>query len=188
MIATHDFKRGTRIELEGDPWVIVDMASQTTGGRGGTTLIRCRVRNLKTGQLSDRTFKGGERVKSPDFEIRMAQYLYDEGGETYYFMDQSSYEQFPLKHKDVEAELPYIRPNDVVRALVFNGNCIGIEVQPTVELTVTYAEPGVRGDTVNNALKLARLETGLELQVPLFVETGDVIVVDSRDGRYVRRA
>jgi elongation factor P len=88
----------------------------------------------------------------------------------------------------VEEELPFIRANDEVRALVFNGNCIGIEVPATVELEVVYAEPGVRGDTVNAALKLARVETGLEVKVPLFVEAGDRIVVDTREARYLRRA
>ena len=127
MISTNDFKRGTRIELDGEPYAISDMSTQTTGGRGGQTLIRCKLRNIKTGALIDRTFSGGDRVKSPDFEIRPSEYLYDEGGETYYFMDKSTYEQFPLKRKDVEEELPFIRANDEVRALVFNGNCIGIE-------------------------------------------------------------
>jgi elongation factor P len=181
MISTNDFKRGTRIEIDGEPYAISDMTTQTTGGRGGQTLIRCKLRNIKTGALMDRTF-------SPDFEIRPAEYLYDEGGETYYFMDKSTYEQFPLKRKDVEEELPFIRANDEVRALVFNGNCIGIEVPATVELEVVYAEPGVRGDTVNAALKLARVETGLEVKVPLFVEAGDRIVVDTREARYLRRA
>ena len=188
MISTNDFKRGTRIEIDGEPYAISDMTTQTTGGRGGQTLIRCKLRNIKTGALMDRTVSGGDRVKSPDFEIRPAEYLYDEGGETYYFMDKSTYEQFPLKRKDVEEELPFIRANDEVRALVFNGNCIGIEVPATVELEVVYAEPGVRGDTVNAALKLARVETGLEVKVPLFVEAGDRIVVDTREARYLRRA
>jgi elongation factor P len=118
MISTHEFKRGTRLELDGDPRVIVDMTTQTTAGRGSQTLVRCKLKNLKTGQLLDRTFSGGDRVKAPDFEIRPAEYLY----------------------------------------------------------------------TVNNALKLCRLETGLELKVPLFVEAGQRIVVDTREARYVRRA
>jgi elongation factor P len=188
MISTHEFKRGTRLELDGDPRVIVDMTTQTTAGRGSQTLVRCKLKNLKTGQILDRTFSGGDRVKAPDFEIRPAEYLYDEGGETYYFMDNSSYEQFPLKRKDLEYELGFLRPNDEVRALIFNGACIGIELPQTVDLEVAWAEPGVRGDTVNNALKLCRLETGLELKVPLFVEAGQRIVVDTREARYVRRA
>jgi len=188
MISTADFKKGVRIELDGEPYAVVESSTQSASARGGNTLVKTRLRNIKTGQLIERAFKSGERVKVPDFVIQPVQYLYDEGGETYYFMDLETYEQFPLKRHDIEVELGYILPNDEVRALVFNGQCIGIELPQTVELQVAMTDPGFKGDTVNAAQKPATLETGLVVQVPLFVETGERIVVDTRDARYVRRA
>lgn len=188
MISTNDFKRGLRVEIDGEPYVIVDYTTQSPSARSANTLVKAKVRNLKTGQLVDKTFKSGDRLKQPDFEVKDVQYLYDEDGEMFYFMEQESYEQFPLSKRTIETELQYIRPNDEIRALFFNGECIGIEVQPTVVLQVTETEPGTRGDTVSNVTKPAKLETGLEVQVPLFVNEGEKVVVDTRDARYVRRA
>lgn len=188
MLSTSDFRKGVRIELDGDPWIIIESQTQTGGGRGGNTLVKTRLKNIRTGAQSDRTFKSGDRVKEPDFRIQPAQYLYDENGETFWFMDLESFEQFPLTHGEVEYELQFVRPNDEVRALVYNDVCIGIELPHTVTLEVTQTDPGFKGDTVNAATKPATLETGLELQVPLFVETGTKIVVDTRECRYVRRA
>jgi elongation factor P len=188
MYSTADFKKGLRIELEGEPYSIIDTSMHVSAGRGGNTLVKTRLRNIKTGQLVDRQFKNGDRVKIPDFEIRDAQYLYEEGGETYYFMDLESYEQFPLQRSDIEYELGFVRTNDNVRALVFNGVCIGIEVPNTVELVVADTAPGFKGDTVTGATKEARMDTGLVLQVPMFVEIGQVLVIDTRDSRYIRRA
>jgi elongation factor P len=188
MISTSEFRKGSRLELDNDPWVVVDFTIHTPTGRGGNSLVRTKVRNLRTGVLADRTFKGGERVPTPDFRYQPAQYLYDENGETYYFMDMETFEQFPLGRTDVEYELQFLRPNDEVRALVYRDRCIGIEIPHTVTLTVTETAPGFRGDTVNAATKPATLETGLEIQVPLFVEAGQALVVDTRECRYVRRA
>jgi elongation factor P len=188
MISTADFKRGLRIELDGDPWQIVDFTQQTASGRGSQTIIRARLKNIKTGQQVERAFRAGDRVKEPDFAIRPSTYSYEEGGETYYFMDTESYEQYPLKREDIESQLGFIRVNDEVRALVFNGQCIGIDVAQSVTLRVAETQPGFKGDTVNAATKPATLETGLVVQVPLFVETDELVVVDTRESRYVRRA
>ena len=182
-----DLKRGMRIELDGDPCTVLSLHTQTPSARGAATLVKTKFRNLRTGQQTDRTFKAGDQVKKADFEIRPCQYLYDDGGDTYFFMDQETYEQFPLKRDDIDYELGFIRPNDEVRALLFQGSCIGIELPHTVNLQVTRCDPGLKGDTVNNVTKPAMLETGLEVAVPLFVEEGDVLVVDTRDSRYVRR-
>jgi elongation factor P len=188
MYSTADFKKGLRIEIDGEPYAIVETSMHSAAGRGGNTQVKTRIRNIRTGQLVERVFKSGDRVKIPDFEIRDAQYLYAEGDETYYFMDQETYEQFPLKRDDIEYELGFVKPDDIVKALVFNGQCIGIELPHTVELTVAETDPGVRGDTVTATTKPATLETGLVVQVPLFVEVGQKLVVDTRDARYVRRA
>lgn len=188
MISTADFRRGLRIEIDGDPWQIVDFSQQTASGRGSQTLIRTKVRNIRTGQQVERVFKAGDRVKEPDFAIRPATYSYEEGGETYYFMDQETFEQYPLQRENIETQLGFIKVNDEVRALVFNGQCIGIDVPQSVTLEVIETQPGFKGDTVNAATKPATVETGLVVQVPLFVETGEKIVIDTRESRYVRRA
>lgn len=187
MATTADLKRGMRIELEGDPFTVIDTKSQSPSARGSATLIKTKLRNLRTGQQVDRTFKAGERVTPADFEIRPSSYLYDDGSH-YVFMDEESYEQFPLSGEDIEYELGFIRPNDQVRALIFEGKCIGIELPHTVVLEVTRCDPGVKGDTVSNVTKPATLETGIEIAVPLFVGEGDHIVVDTRDARYIKRA
>jgi elongation factor P len=188
MATTSDLKRGMRVELDGDPWTVLDHTTQTPSARGSATLVKVKLRNIRTRQLVDRTFKAGETIKLPDFEIRPSQYLYDDGSGLHYFMDDESYEQFPLSAEEIESELGYLRPNDSVRALFFDGKCIGIEVPNTVVLEVVDCDPGMRGDTVTNVTKPARLETGLEVQVPLFIEVGDKLVIDTRDARYVRRA
>ena len=188
MATTADFKRGMRIEIEGEPFVIAEYSTQSASARGGNTLVKAKLRSLKSGQLTDRTFKSGERIKEPDFEIRAVQYLYDENGEAYIFMDSESYEQFPLTADEVADEIRFLRPNDEARALIFNGTCIGIEVPQTVILEVVETEPGAKGDTVSNVTKPAVMETKLVVQVPLFVNAGDKLVVDTRDVRYVRRA
>lgn len=187
MISPSDFKRGQRIELDGEPYAIVDHTTQSGPARSANTLVRAKLRNLRTGQLVDRPFKANDKVKIPDFEIRSVQYLYDDG-DNRVFMDTENYDQFGLHHEQVAEEMLFLRANDEARALFFNGSCIGIELPHTVTLEVRETEPGTRGDTVTNALKAATLETGVEVSVPLFVNHGDRIVVDTRERRYVRRA
>jgi len=187
MATTSDLKKGMRVELDGDPCTVLSFKSQTPSARGAATLVKAKFRNLRTGQQIDKTFKSGDRIKEADFEVRPSQYLYDEGGDTFYFMDQETYDQFPLAKEDIEYELGFIRPNDEVKALIFQGNCIGIELPHTVSLKVERCDPGVKGDSVNNVTKPAVLDTGLEVAVPLFVNEGDTLIVDTRDARYVRR-
>lgn len=188
MPSTSDFKKGMRISLDGDPYAIVSIQTQTPSARGAATLVKTKLRNLRTKQLLSKTFKAGERFEEPDFEIRSCQYLYDEGGETYYFMDDENYEQYGVARADIEYELGFILPNDKVRTVFFEGQIIGLEVPNTVELEVTETEPAVKGDTVNAVTKAATLETDLVVQVPMFVTQGDRLVIDTRDARYIRRA
>lgn len=188
MPSTSDFKKGMRIALEGDPYVIVETQTQTPTARGAATLVKTKLRNLRTQQLLSRTFKAGEKFDDPDFEIRACQYLYDESGETYYFMDDESYEQYAVARDIITYELGFILPNDKVRVVFFEGRVIGVEVPNTVELAVVETEPAVKGDTVSAVTKAATLETGLEVQVPMFVSQSDRLVIDTRDARYVRRA
>ncbi len=177
-----------RIAMEGDPYVIVEVQTQTPTARGAATLVKTKLRNLRTEQLLSRSFKAGEKFEEPDFEIRGCQYLYDEVGEIYYFMDDESYEQYAVARKIINDKLGFILPNDKVRVVFFEGQVIGIEVPNTVELDVVETEPAVKGDTVNAVTKSATLETGLEVQVPMFVSQGDRLIIDTREARYVRRA
>jgi elongation factor P len=188
MTTTADLKRGMRIELDGDPYQVVDLGSQSPSARAAATLVKTRLRNLRTKQLVSHTFKAGERIKLPNFEIHPCQYLYNEGGEVFYFMDEESYEQHPVQREMIEYELGFLLENAVVRAVFFEGQCIGIELPPTVELEVTECEPSNKGDTATHTTKAATLQTGLELQVPTFVDRGDRLVIDTREARYVRRA
>lgn len=188
MPSTSDFKRGLLIELDGDPVAVEDFSTQTPSARGAATLVKAKLRNLRTKQLVQKTFKAGERFKEPDYEVRSCQYLYDEGGEIYYFMDDETYEQWGISRESIEYELGFIRPNDACRAVLFEGQPIGLQLPNTVVLEVAETEPAVKGDTVTNVTKAATLETGLEVQVPLFVATGDKLTIDTRDARYIRRA
>jgi elongation factor P len=188
MATTNDFKRGLRIEIDGDPWRVLEIATKTPSARGAQTLVKVKVRNIRTKQVLEKTFKAGETIKLPDFEIKPCQYLYDDGDGSYFFMDENSYEQFPLEHSVIAYELGFIRPSDSIRAMFFDGECIGIEIENNVTLEVTQTDPGVKGDTVNNVTKRALLETGLEIQVPLFVNEGDKLLIDTRESRYIKRA
>lgn len=187
MATTSDLKRGLRVDIDNEPYTVLEYKNQSPSARGGATLVKAKLRSLKTGQQIDVTYKAGEVIKLADFEVRPSTYLYADG-DAHYFMDQESYEQFPLMVGDIEYELGFLRPNDECKALLFQGSCIGIELPHTVILTIEQCDPGVKGDTVNNVTKPARLETGLEVAVPLFVNEGDQVVVDTRDARYVKRA
>lgn len=188
MSTTTELKRNMRIEIDGEPYLVVETSTQTPSARGQATLIKAKLRNLKSKQLLAKTFKAGERFKLADFEIRPCRYLYDDGPQACVFMDEENYEQHTLPREDIAYELGFLRPNDEARALFFDGACFGIEIPPTVVLKVTEAESAVRGDTATHATKSAKLETGLEIQVPMFVEVGTDLVIDTREARYVRRA
>jgi len=182
-----DLKKGSRIEHEGHPFSVVKLSRRTPSARGAATLITAKLRNLRTKQLLERTWKADERLPEPDFAFRTARYLYAEGEDIHHFMDEETYEQWALARDMIEYELGYIGPDDCVRALFFNGECIGLEIEGTMNLVVAHCDPGVKGDTVNNVTKTARLATGLEIQVPLFINQGESIVVDTREKRYIRR-
>lgn len=183
-----DLKKGTRIEMDGDPYSVVSLSRRTPSARGASTLISAKLRNLRTKQLREKQWKAGDKLKEPDFEIRNSLFLYSEGEDLHHFMDEESYEQFSLPRDAIEAELDFMKPNDSVRAMMFEGQCIGIEIDHTVVLEITRCDPGIKGDTVNNVTKPATLETGVEIQVPLFVNEGDKVIVDTRESRYVKRA
>ena len=155
-------------------------------GKGGA-FVRTKMKNMITGLLHEETFRSGEKLPAPDLEYRHMQYLYQDG-QLYNFMDQDSYEQVPLNKDQLEEVLNYLKEQEVYDILYFNDKPIGVTPPLFMELEVTDTPPGVRGDTAQGgASKPATLETGLVLQVPLFVDMGDVIKVDTRDAKYIER-
>jgi elongation factor P len=184
-VNTNQFKNGMHIQIDGSVWRILEF-QHVKPGKGGA-FVRSRLRNLDSGAVVDKTFRAGEKFPRIRTEVKEVQYLYDAGDETV-FMDTDTYEQFSLPHSAVEDALPYMEPSSTVQMLQVDGNPAGVQLPASVELAVTETEPGVRGDTVSNVTKPATLETGAVVQVPLFVNVGDRIKVDPREGRYISRA
>jgi elongation factor P len=185
VVSTNQFRNGMHIQLEGAVWRILDF-QHVKPGKGGA-FVRSRLRNLDSGAVVDKTFRAGEKFPRIRTEVKEVQFLYDSGDEVV-FMDTDTYEQFALPHATVEDALPYLEPSSTVQVLEVDGKPAGVQLPSSVELAVTETEPGVRGDTVSNVTKPATLETGATVQVPLFVNIGDRIKVDPREGRYISRA
>ena len=184
-VSTNQFKDGMHISLEGGVWRIVEF-QHVKPGKGGA-FVRTKVKNLDSGAVVDRTFRAGEKFPRIRTETKNMQYLYDAGDEVV-FMDEDTYEQTPLPRSTVEDALAFMQPSSSVQMLIVNGRPAGVQLPASVELTVAETEPGVKGDTVSNVTKPAKLETGATVQVPLFVNTGERIKVDPREKRYISRA
>ncbi len=184
-VSTNQFRNGMHIELDGDVWRIVEF-QHVKPGKGGA-FVRTKLKALGTGAVVDRTFRAGERFARVHTEVKNVQFMYDDGSEAH-FMDEQTYDQFGLPHAEVAEALPYLAPSSSVQMLAVDGKPAGLQMPASVELTITETEPAVRGDTVTNVMKPAKLETGAVVQVPLFVERGERIKVDPREGRYISRA
>ncbi len=184
MYSTSDFRKGLKIEYEGEPYIIVDFL-HVKPGKGGA-FVRTKLKNLKTGAVIDHTFRSGEKVGIPDLEEKEMQFMYEMDGE-YYFMDTSSYEQIFLREEQVGDARRFLKEQLVAKILFFRGEPIGVELPIFVELRIVKTEPGVKGDTVSGGTKPAELETGAVIQVPLFLNEGDTIKVDTRTGQYIER-
>lgn len=185
MLSITDLKIGTKIIFKGDPYEVV-WSQHVQMGRGGG-IMRARIKNLKTGAILEQTFKGNDRIEEAELEKAQAQYLYREG-EDYFFMDNVTYDQFFLKAKHLGESVKFLKEGQALEILKFNGQPINVNLPIKIKLKVTYTEPGFKGDTAANTTKPATLETGAEIQVPLFVRTDDIIVVDTRTGKYIERA
>jgi elongation factor P len=173
------------IALEGQVWRIVEF-QHVKPGKGGA-FVRTKLKALDSGSVVDKTFRAGEKFERVRTEQKNMQYLYDAGDEVV-FMDEENYEQLALPHATLEQELPFMQPSSTVQVLFVGGEPSGVQLPSSVELEVTETEPGVKGDTVSNVTKPATVETGAVVQVPLFVNVGDRIKVDPREGRYISRA
>ncbi|HHX51849.1 MAG TPA: elongation factor P [Clostridia bacterium] len=185
MISTNDFRTGLTIELEGEVYTVVDFQHVKPGK--GAAFVRSKLKNRRTGSVIERTFRAGEKVARAHVERREMQYLYTDGT-NYVFMDTNNYEQISLSPDQLDEALKYLKENMIIHALFYKGQSFGVEMPHTVELAVVETEPGVRGDTATGATKAAVLETGAVVQVPLFVDVGDVLIIDTRSGEYVQRA
>jgi len=191
MITTADFKKGLRVEIDDQPWTIVTTNSQSPSARGAATLIKVRLRNVLTGQISDRTYKAGEKFGEPDLQFRAAQYLYSvpEGdGQLHHFMDAVSYEQFERRDDDLGCDPRYLAEGLEVKAVVFNERVCGVELPQFVEAELSDVAPGTRGDTASGGgTTAATTTTGLTVQVPLYVKAGDRIRIDTTSGDFKDR-
>ena len=184
-VNTNQFKNGMHIELDGSVWRIVEF-QHVKPGNGGA-FVRTKLKALDSGAVVDRTFRAGEKFPRVHTEVKNVQYLYEDGSEVH-FMDEGTYEQFAFPRGELAGQLPYMQPSTTVQILAVDGRPSGVQLPASVELTVSETEPGIKGDTVSNVTKPARLETGAVVQVPLFVNQGDRIKVDPREGRYISRA
>ena len=186
MISTNQFKNGSHIEVEGTIFKILDF-QHVKPGKGGA-FVRTKLRRAADGAVIDRTFRAGEKFRPVRTEARKMQFLYSDGTDAH-FMDEQSFEQIALPATGVETQLNWIRPSESVDLLYIDGSPSDVQVAASVELEVTHTEPGVRGDTASGGgSKPATLETGAIVQVPLFVNIGDTVKVDTRSGSYMSRA
>jgi len=187
MIGATDIKRGEILDLDGAPWEVVEVAVQTPSARGASLLVKIKARNLRTGQTLARTLRGSETVPTADCEKRSVQFLYRQD-EEFVFIDQASFEQFALSAEMLGDATGYLIDGLELRSLIYNGEVLTVELPVTVELRVVDTAPPLKGATAQAQLKPARLETGIEIFVPRYLETGERVKVDTRDGRFVERA
>ena len=188
LIEAINIKRKVYFEHEGAPYLCLDVEVSTPTARGGQTLVRVKMRNLVTRAVFDKTFKAGDKFKEPDLVVVPASFLYS-GSDGYHFMDQESYETLTLSADLLGDDRQLLVENLVVQIQKFNGNPIGLQFPPHVEMTVTYTEPAARGDTASGSVtKLATLETGLEIRVPLFIKEGERVKVHTETREFAGRA
>ncbi|MBI3353964.1 MAG: elongation factor P [Nitrospirae bacterium] len=184
MLSTSDFRNGLKIEVEGEPYAIVEF-QHVKPGKGGA-FVRTKLRGIKTGSVIDRTFRSGEKFNKPNMEEREMQYLYA-SADQYFFMDNQTYEQIALTEENLGEGRKYLKENMAVKILFYNEKPIGVEVPMFVELKIVKTDPGVRGDTASGGTKPATLETGAVIKVPLYMNEGEIIKVDTRTGEYIER-
>lgn len=185
MISVNDFKTGLSIEVDGDIFSVTDFQHVKPGK--GAAFVRSKLRNLRNGNVVEKTFRAGETVGRALIENRAVQYLYNSGSD-YTFMDNETFDQFELNKKQLEWEINFLIENMTVNISSYKGEIIGISIPNSVDLKVVETEPGVKGNTAQGATKSAKLETGFSVQVPLFINEGDVLTIDTREGKYVSRA
>jgi len=184
-VSTNEFKNGMHVQVDGKIYRIVEF-QHVKPGKGGA-FVRTKLKALESGGVVDKTFRAGEKMPRIRTEVKSVSYLYNDGSDVH-LMDSESFEQIALPADSVSDELRFMRENDMVQLLLVDGSPSALQLPASVDLAVADTEPGVKGDTVSNVTKPATLETGAVVQVPLFVNVGDTVRVDTRDARYISRA
>ena len=184
MIMAGDFRKGVTVEIDGQVWSIADFQHVKPGK--GAAFVRTRLKNVMTGAVLERTFSPTDKYPKAHIETKEMQYLYSDG-ELYYFMDIETYEQIPLNADKLDDNFKFVKENENVKVLSYKGNVFGVEPPTFVELKIVDTEPGVRGDTATNVTKPATLETGAVIKVPIFIDNGETIRIDTRTGEYMER-
>ncbi|MFD3258705.1 elongation factor P [Paenibacillus lentus] len=185
MISVNDFKTGLTVEFDGDIYTVLEFQHVKPGK--GAAFVRSKLKNLRNGNTVEKTFRAGETVSRAMIENRDVQYLYA-SGQDHTFMDNETYDQFTLSSDQLEWELNFLKENMNVKIVSYQGEILGINLPNSVELRVVESEPGIKGNTATGATKNAKLETGLNVQVPLFINQDDVLLIDTREGKYISRA
>lgn len=184
MISVNDFRTGVTVEVEGEVWQVMEFQHVKPGK--GAAFVRAKLKNMRTGGTVERTFRGGEKIPRARLDKREMQYLYNDG-EDYVFMDTETFDQLSLGKEQLGDGVNYLKEQMMIEILQWQGEILGIELPNFVELEVVETEPGIRGDTASGATKQAVLETGATVQVPLFVDVGDTLRIDTRTGEYMER-
>jgi elongation factor P len=186
MIEVTSIKRGMRVELDGDPYLVIDVHFQSPSARGAVMLVKAKVRNLRTDLVTERTFRSGDKLVEPDYESRAVQFLYRHGDELH-FMDQQSYDQFTVEAEVLGEAVDFLTDGLECRSMLHNGKLLGIEVPHIVELKVVETAPVIPSATAKAQTKAATLETGGIIQVPPYLEAGETVRIDTRERRFVER-
>ena len=185
MISTNDLKNGITIEVDGAIFVVLNTEHVKPGK--GAAIVKAKLKNLRTGAIFEQTFNAGVKVATARIEKQLMQYLYTMN-DVYYFMNMDSYEQLEISKEAVGEDANFLKENLEVYITSYEGEVLGLQLPDKVELVVTHTEPAVKGNTTNNALKDAEVETGMNVRDPLFIEEGETIIVSTSDGKYVSRA
>ncbi len=184
MISAGDFRKGVTFEMDGDVYQVIEFQHVKPGK--GAAFVRTKIKNIMTGTTKESVFNPNDRYPRAHIESREMQYLYNDG-EFYYFMDTETYEQLPLERKIVEEAIQYVKENDIATIKFYEGRPFEVLAPNFVELKIAHTEPGIKGDTASGATKPATVETGATIQVPLFINIGDVVKIDTRTGEYLSR-
>ncbi len=184
MISVNDFKTGVTVDIDGVAYQVVEFQHVKPGK--GAAFVRAKLKNLVTGGSVEKTFRGGEKIPRAHLDKKEMQYLYHDG-QDYVFMDTSSFDQLPISEETIGENKKWLQENMLIQIVVFQGSIIGVELPNFIEMEIVDCEPAVKGDTATGASKMATVETGARVQVPLFVEQGDRIRIDTRTGEYMER-
>ncbi len=185
MVSAGDFRNGVTFEMDGNVYQIIEFQHVKPGK--GAAFVRTKIRNVIAGSVVERTFNPNDKYPSAFVERRDMEFSYSDG-DLYYFMDPESYELVPINASSLSDNFKFVKENEICKILSYKGNVFGVEPPTTVTLLITKTDPGFKGDTATNATKPAELETGAEIKVPLFIEEGEKVIVDTRTGEYLSRA